>query len=109
MIYLNKIENMVTFKTKTGYYNVSNNEITWKTKSKITKDKNSEKMPHLEIAKVVLIHYNIVNHDYQQDSKVLYTFIPNKSFDQLLDFSPKIFIFKNFHILKYGLPIKILN
>ena len=41
-------------------------------------------MPHLEITEVVF-HCNIVNNDYQQDSRVLYTFIPNKSFDPLLD------------------------
>ena len=53
-------------------------------------------MPHLEIAEVVLIHCNIVN-DYQQDSSVLYTFVPNKSISQLLDISPqKNYIFKNF-------------
>ena len=54
------------------------------TKSKITKDKNIENVPHLEITEVVLIHCNIVNNDYQQDSRVLYTFVPNKSFGLLL-------------------------
>ena len=83
-------------------------------KSKITKDKNSENMPNLEITELVLIHCNILNNDYQQDSRVLYTFIPNKLFGQLLDFSPKNFIFLKtlnsaFHILKYSLLIKILN
>ena len=54
-------------------------------------------MPHLEITEVVLIHCNIVNNDYQQDSIVLYTFVPNKSLGQLLDISPKkSFTFKNF-------------
>ena len=62
-------------------------------KSKITKDKNGENVPHLEITEVVLIHCNIVNNDCLQDSRVMYTFIPNKSFDQLLDISPKNFIF----------------
>ena len=62
-------------------------------KSKITKDKNGENVLHLEIAKVVLVHCNTVNNDYQHDSRILYTFIPNKSFDQLLDISLKIFIF----------------
>ena len=67
------------------------------TKSKITKDENCKNVPHLEITEVVLIHCNIVNNDYQQDSRVLYTFVPNKSFGQLLDISPKnIYIFKNF-------------
>ena len=50
-------------------------------------------MPHLEINEVVLTHCNIVNNDYQQDSRVLYTFVPNKSFGQLLHISPKNFIF----------------
>ena len=63
------------------------------TKSKITKDENGENVPHLEITEVVLVHCNIVNNDYQQDSRVLYTFVPNKSFGQLLDISPKSFIF----------------
>ena len=59
------------------------------TKSRITKNKNDENVLHLEITEVVLIHCNIVNNDYQQDSKVLYTFILNKSIGQLLDISPK--------------------
>ena len=63
------------------------------TESKITKNKNGENVPHLEITKVLLIHWNIVNNDYQQDSRILYTFVPNKSFSQLLDFSPKNFMF----------------
>ena len=44
------------------------------TKSKITKDENGENLPHLEITEVILVHCNIVNNDYQQDSRVLYTF-----------------------------------
>ena len=51
-----------------------------RTKDKITKDENGENVPHLEITKVVLVHCNIVNNDYQQDSRVLYTFVSNKSF-----------------------------
>ena len=56
--------------------------------NKITKDKNGENVPHLEIAEVVLVHSNIVNNDYQQDSRVLYTFVPNKLFGSLLEISP---------------------
>ena len=63
------------------------------TKSKITKDENGENVPHLEITEVVLVFCNIVNNDYQQGSRVLYTFILNKLFDQILDISPKNFIF----------------
>ena len=62
-------------------------------KSKITKDKNDENVSNLEITEVVLEHYNILNNDYQQDSRLLYTFITNKSFGQLIDISPKNFIF----------------
>ena len=58
----------------------------------------SDNVPHLEITEIVLIYCNIVNNNYQQDLRVLYTFVPNKSFGQLLDISPKIFIFlKSFH------------
>ena len=48
------------------------------TKSKISKDENGENVPHLEITEVVLIHCNIVNNNYQQDPRVLCTFVPNK-------------------------------
>ena len=63
------------------------------TKSKITKHENGENAPHLEITEVVIVHSNIVNNNYQQNSRVLYTFIPNKSLGQLLDISPKNIIF----------------
>ena len=63
------------------------------TKSKITKDKNGENAPNLEIIEVVLVHCNIVINNYQQKSRVLYTVVPNKSFGQLLDISSKNFIF----------------
>ena len=55
------------------------------TENKITKDKNSENVPHLETTEVVLVYCNIVNNDYQQDSRVLYTFVPNKPFGSLLE------------------------
>ena len=61
-------------------------------KSKTTKDENGKSILRLEIIEVVLLHCNIVNNDYQQDSRVLYTFVPNKSVGQLLDISPKYFI-----------------
>ena len=62
------------------------------TKNKITKDKNNENVPDLEITEVVLVHCGIVNNDYQ-DSRVLYTFVPNKPFDSLLEISPTNHIF----------------
>ena len=55
--------------------------------------KNGESFPNLEIAEVVLIHCNSPNNNYQRNSKVFYTFVPNKLFGQLLDISPSNFIF----------------
>ena len=97
IIYSNKIENRITVKIKTGYYpeiltpetmkligNIINN---------INRDENDKNVPYLEVTEVVLVHWNIVNNDYQQDSRVLYTVLSNKSFGQLVDISPKNFIF----------------
>ena len=68
------------------------------TKRKITKDENVENVPHLEMTEVVLIHCSIVNNNYQQDSRVLYIFVPNKSFGQLLNISQKdIIVLKIFN------------
>ena len=96
-IYVNKIENRITFKMKTGYYleflTPETMKLLGSIKNNITKDENGENVPHLEITEVVLVHYDIVNNDYQQDSRVLYTFFPNKSFGQLLDSSLKNFTF----------------
>ena len=63
------------------------------TKNKINKDKNGENIPRLKITEVVLVHCNIVNNDYQQDSRILYTFVPNKPFDSLLEIYPRNHIF----------------
>ena len=66
------------------------------TKNEIKKDKNGENAPYLEITEVLLVHCNIVNNDYQQDSRVLYMFVPNKLFGSLLIFFPnKSYLFKN--------------
>ena len=50
------------------------------TKNKIIKDKNSENVPHVEIIEVVLVYCNIAKNDYQHDSRVLYTIVPDKLF-----------------------------
>ena len=63
------------------------------TKSKITKDKKGEDVPHLEIVELVLIHCNLVDNDYQQDSRILYTFVPSEPFGSLLEISPTNNIF----------------
>ena len=96
-LYINKIENWVTFKIKTGCYfellTPETRKLLGSTKSKITKNKHGENVSFLEITQVVLIHCNVVSNSYQQKSRVLYTFVPNKSFGQLLDISPKNVIF----------------
>ena len=70
---------------------------------KTTNDKNGENGNHLEITEVVLVHCNIVNNNYQQDSRVLYKFVPNKSFGQSLDISPKkCYIFTTNFYLEYS-------
>ena len=96
-IYVNKIENRITFKTKNGYYLELLTQETMKllgsTESKITKDKNGENVRHLQIVEVVLVHCNLVNNDYQQNSRILYTFVPNKTFDSLLEISPSNHVF----------------
>ena len=63
------------------------------TVSKINKDKNGENVPHLEVVELVLVHCNLVNNDYQQDSRILYTFVLNKTFGSLLEISPKNHVF----------------
>ena len=70
-----------------------------RTKNKVPKYKSGEYVLHLGINEVLLVHCNIVNNDYQLDSRELYRFVSNRSFDQLLDISPKIFILlKAFHL-----------
>ena len=116
--YINKAENRITFEIKTGYYleiwTPEATKLVGSTKNKITKDENGKNVPNLEITEEVLVHCNIVNNTYQQNLRVLYTLVPNKSFGQLLDISLKNFIFlrpltQTYHILKYVLLVKILS
>ena len=94
---MNKIENSITFKIKNGYSLELLTKETMKllrnTENKITKDQNLKNVPHLEITEVVLVRCNMVNNDYQHGSRILYTFVPNKSFGSLLDISPSNHIF----------------
>ena len=69
-IYPNKTKNRIALKIKNG------------------EDKNGEDVPKLESVKVVLVHCNLVNNNYQQASKVLFTFVPNKQFGQLINIAP---------------------
>ena len=87
----------VTFKIKDGYSLELLTRETMKllkcTKNKITKGRNGENVPHLEIGEVVLVHCNIIINDYQQDSRALYSFFPNKPLGSLLEISPTNHIF----------------
>ena len=109
-IYVHKTENRVIFKIKDGYSMEILTSETMKllgsTKDKITEDKNSENVPHLEITEVVLVHFNIVDKDYQQDSRALYTFVPNKLFSSLVEISPTNHIFlKTFNSEFQGIEV----
>ena len=77
-IYVNKIENRITFKIKDGYSLELLTPETMKflrsTENKIIKNKKGENVPHLEITEVALVHCNMVNNDYQRDSRVLHTY-----------------------------------
>ena len=88
-IYVNKIENRITFKIKDGYtlelLTTETMKLLGSTKNEITKYKNGENVTHHEITEVVLVHCDLVTNDYQEDSRVLYIFVPNKPFGVLLD------------------------
>ena len=64
------------------------------TKDTIDADKNSKNVPRLENVEVILVHCNLVNNSYQQASRVLFTFVPNKQYGQLISISPHTLIFK---------------
>ena len=91
-IYPNKIKNRIVFKIKAGYkLELLASEmmvLLGSAKKDVDKDKDGEDVPKLEPAEVVLIHCNLVNISYQQVSKVLFTFVPNKKFCQLITISP---------------------
>ena len=103
MIYVNKIEKRIEFEIKTGYNLELLTPVTMKllgsTKSKMTKKENGENISNFEITELLFVQY-IINNNYQRNSRVLYTYIPNESFGQLLHISPKNFIFlKTFNSL----------
>ena len=80
----------------------------------VDQDKDGEDVPKLESVEVVLVHCNLVNNNYQQTSKVLFTFVPNKQFGQLINIAPHSLTMlgkqiPNFHLLKCGLLIKIVS
>ena len=96
-MYVNRIEKRITFKIKNGYYlellTTETMKLLGSTESKITKDKNGENVPHLEVVELVSVHCNLGNNDYQEDSRILFTFVPDKIFGSLLEISPTNHVF----------------
>ena len=96
-IYVNRIENRTTFKIKSRYYlellTPETMKLLGSTESKMIKNKNGENVPHLVVVELVLVHCNLVNNDYQQDSRILYIFVPNEAFGSLLKMSPTNHVF----------------
>ena len=80
----------------------------------VDKDKNGEEVPKLESVEVILVHCNLVKNVCQHTSKVLFTFVPNKKFGQLLNISPHVFTMMNtanteFSSVKVWLRIKLVK
>ena len=98
-IYQNKIKNGFVFKIKTGYklesLTLETMKLLGSTKKDVNADKNSENVPKLESVEVVLVHCNLAKNDYQHTSKVLFTFVPNKQFGQLINISPNTLTMMN--------------
>ena len=97
----NKIKNRIIFKKKKeNDYKLElltpeTIKLLGSTKKYVDKDKNGENVPKLEIVEVVLVHCNLVKNDYQHTSKVLFTFVPNKKFGQLINISLHAFTMMN--------------
>ena len=91
-IYPNKIKNSISFKVKTGckleLLSPEIMKLLGSTKKDVDQDKDGENVPKLESVEVVLVHCNLVNNNYQQASKVLFTFVPNKQSGQLINIEP---------------------
>ena len=115
-IYMNKTKKRFVFKIKTGYkLELLSPETTrslGSAKEDVDQDKDGEDVPKLESVEVVIVDCNLVNDNYQQASKVLFTFVPNKQFGQLITIAPHSLTLQNtkkqyFYPLRYGLLIKI--
>ena len=98
-IYANRIKNRIVFKIKNGnkleLLTPETMKLLGSTKNIVDKDKNSENVPKLESVEVVLVHCNLVKNDYEHASKVLFSFVQNKQFGQLLNISPYVFTMMN--------------
>ena len=91
-IYLNKIKSRIAFKIKTDYklelLTPKIVRLLGSTKMDVDADKNSENVTKLEYVEAVLVHFNLVKNDYQHSSKVLFSFVPNQQFGQLINIAP---------------------
>ena len=91
-IYVNKIKNRIIFKIKTGYklelLSEETMQLLGSSEKVIDKNKNGELPPRLETVEVILVHCNLVNNNYQQASKALFTFVPDKKLRQLIIITP---------------------
>ena len=98
-IYPNKMKNRIVFKIKTSYklelLTPETMRLLGSTKKDVDSDKNSENVPKLESVEVVLVHCNLVKNDYQHPSKVVFSFVPNKQFGQLIYISQQALIMMN--------------
>ena len=96
LIYVNEINNRIVFKIKSGYkLELLSKEmmgLLGSSSDTIDDDKNSELVPKLESVDLVLVHCNVVNNNYQQASNVLFTFVPNKKYGQLITVSSEMLI-----------------
>ena len=92
LIYVNEINNRIAFKIKSGYklelLSKGTMRLLGSSADTIDGDKNSELVPKLESVDLVLVHCDLVNNSYQQASIVLFTFVPNKKYGQLITISP---------------------
>ena len=98
-IYPSKIKNRIVFKIKTGYklelLTLETMKLLGSTKKDADKDKDGENEPKLESVKVVLLHCNLVKNDYQHTLKVLFTFVLNRQFGELINVSPHFLTMMN--------------
>ena len=96
LIYVNEINNRIAFKIKSGYklelFSKETMKLLGSSTDTIDGEKNSELVPKLESVDLVLVHCNLVNNSYQQASKVLFKFVPNKKYGQLITISPETLI-----------------
>ena len=115
---MNKIKNRVAFKIRTGYglelLTEETMQLLGSSKKVIDKNKDGEIVPRLEAVKVILVHCNLLNNNYQQASKVLFTFVPNKQFGQLITITPhSLTMLKTtnaeFSFNEFGSQIKIID